>query len=41
MFKITEERNREHVYDLKGNAYVYWGENLRGIFMSINISEAK
>lgn len=25
MFEITEERNCEHVYDLKGNAYVYWG----------------
>ena len=26
MFEITEKRNSEHVYDLKGNTYVYWGE---------------
>ena len=26
MFEIAEKRNSEHVYDLKGNTYVYWGE---------------
>ena len=26
MFEIAKERDCEHVYDLKGNAYAYWGE---------------
>ena len=33
MFKIAEERNCEHVYDLKGSTYVYWGEKTSGGYL--------